>query len=131
MQTLTHIFSLMKNIDLAARVSELNNLIHEMRFEEALNEFYDEATISVENEDQTTIGLEFYRESARRYLGSVTNYSANLLNVIVSDNITVTEWHYQFDHAEWGHWDMRQISVQRWRHGKIVHERHHYDKPNS
>jgi hypothetical protein len=72
--------------------------------------------------------LPAYRESAKRYLNSISNPSAKLLNVLISDDMSVTEWRYTFEHKEWGKWDAVQLSVQRWRNGKIVHERHHYNR---
>lgn len=113
--------------NLSQLVSELNALITRFQFEEALEHFYDDNIVSVENENPATVGLPAYRLAAKKYLSSISNQSANLLNMIVSDNISVTEWHYKFDHSEWGKWDAVQISVQRWKNGKIVHERHHYN----
>ena len=107
-------------------VNELNSLIKNFRFEEALDRFYDEDAILAENENPPVAGLVNYRVAAKKFIGNTSNYSASLKNVIVSDNISVSEWHYEFDHKEWGKWDRTQISVQRWKNGKIVHERHHY-----
>lgn len=107
-------------------VEILNRLISQFRFEEALERFYDDSIKSVENEDQPTIGLSAYKASGKRFIDNISNQSAKLLNVLISDNITVAEWHFKFDHKEWGKWDKVQVSVQRWKNGKIAHERHHY-----
>jgi hypothetical protein len=112
---------------LALPVERLNSLILEFRFLEAFDEFYDESIISCENEDKPIVGLENYRIVARKFLDNISNNSANLKNVIISDNISVCEWHYKFDHKEWGRWDKLQLSVQRWKNGKIIHERHYYN----
>ena len=112
--------------DLKKAVTELNELIRQFKFQEALDEFYDESIVSHENENPPIVGLKAYREAAKAYLDSISNQSAELKGVIVSDQIVVTEWHYKFDHKTWGKWDAIQISVQRWKEGKIVHERHHY-----
>ncbi len=107
-------------------VNELSALIPQLRFEEALDKFYDVNIISHENEAPPTIGLEDYRKAAKIYLENISNYSAELMNVIVSDDMSVSEWHYKFDHKTWGKWDCRQLSLQKWKNGKIIHERHHY-----
>lgn len=112
---------------LEERVNELNELVRQFRFEEALDKFYDEQIVSAENENPPTVGLANYKVAAQKYLSSISNASAQLKNVMVSDNLSVCEWHYIFDHKEWGHWDKTQLSVQRWKDGKIVHERHHYN----
>ena len=118
----------MSNAALSKTLNELNHLVTQFKFEEALDKFYDEDVISVENENPPTVGLPAYRVSAKKYLSSISNQSAKLLSMIVSDNMSVTEWHYKFDHKEWGKWDAIQLSVQRWKNGKIVHERHHYNR---
>ena len=112
---------------LADNVKELNDLIRQFRFHEALDRFYADDILSVENENPPMVGLKAYREGATKYLSNISNQSAELKNVIVSDNMSVTEWRYKFDHKEWGKWDKVQVSVQRWKDGKIVHERHHYN----
>lgn len=108
------------------KLNELNKLIVQFKFEEALDQFYHDDVVSVENENPPTAGLSNYRLSAKKYLASADNYSARLLNTIVSDDLTACEWHYKFDHKEWGKWDKVQLSVQRWKDGKIIHERHYY-----
>jgi hypothetical protein len=106
--------------DLTQSVHELNALVEQFKFHEALDRFYDEDIITCENEEPPTVGMEAYKQSAKKYLDSISNPSATLKNVIVSDGISVCEWRYIFDHKEWGHWD------KRWKDGKIVHERYYY-----
>jgi hypothetical protein len=118
----------MNKNELTSLVNELNALVSQFRFEEALDKFYDDNIVSAENENPPTVGLPAYRISAKKYLSSISNPSAKLLNVIVSDDMSVTEWHYTFEHREWGKWDSVQLSVQRWKNGRIVHERHHYNR---
>jgi SnoaL-like protein len=118
--------SFMSTKNLAELVKELNTLIRELKYEEALDRFYSTEIVSVENENPPMNGLAAYRNAAKKYLSDISNYSAQLKNQIIGDDIVVTEWHYKFQHKEWGAWDRTQISVQRWKDGKIVHERHHY-----
>ena len=115
--------------NLGDTIHELNSLIVLYMYEEALDKFYDENIVIHENEDAPVVGLSAYKERAKKiFYNNVSNYSAKLLNVIVSNELTACEWHYQFDHKIWGHWDKIQLSVQRWKDGKIIHERHYYDK---
>lgn len=107
----------------------LQSLIHhicDLKFQEALDELYDDSVVTCENEEPPIVGLDAYKEAGKQFQRDVSNYSAHLKAILISGNISVCEWHYQFDHAKWGHWDKSQISVQRWKDGKIVHERHHY-----
>ncbi|MEM8525978.1 MAG: ester cyclase [Bacteroidota bacterium] len=113
-----------------ATITAFNQLIQNFEYEKAQQQFYHEELIKHENENAPTIGLVAHRNAMQHFLDSITNESATPLQVIISDDISVTEWHYQFDHKDWGHRDFRQVSVQRWKDGKIVHERHHYKTQN-
>jgi len=112
---------------LTKSISELTDLVAKFKFDEAFDKFYSPEIVSAENEDPPIVGLNAYREAGKKYLANISNQRAELLSVIASDGITVTEWRYVFDHKEWGHWDKVQVSVQRWKDGKIIHERHYYN----
>ena len=113
--------------DLTERVNELNLLVQQFKFQEALDQFYDTDIITHENEESPISGLTAYRKAAKTFMENISNYTAELKNVIVSDDMSVVEWHYKFDHKMAGKWDRYQLSVQRWKNGKIVHERHHWN----
>jgi low affinity Fe/Cu permease len=111
---------------LAITINEYITLLQEFRYMDALDQFYDEDLIKHENEDAPTIGLAAHREEVRQFFNTTSHHQATLKNVIVSNDISVIEWHYEFDHKKWGHMALDQVSVQRWKNGKIMHERHHY-----
>ena len=111
---------------LEERVAALNALVATYHYREAHAEFYAEHFVKHENEDAPTIGLEAHRAATETFLNSISNATCTLLNTIVSDNMSVSEWHYRFDHAEWGHSDFKALSLQRWEDGKVGHERHCY-----
>ena len=112
---------------LREKVNELNSLIEEFRYPEALDKFYHEELVTQENEEPPIVGLTNYKEAGKKFMSCISNYSAQVKNVIISDRMSVTEWHYKFDHTMAGKWDRFQISVQRWKDGKIIHERHHWN----
>jgi hypothetical protein len=43
----------------------------------------------------------------------------------VSDNTSVIKWHQVFDFKNQGTIEFDQLSLQRWKNGKIYHKRHH------
>lgn len=108
------------------RVRELNNLVAEFRYPEAFDKFYDESLLNYENEQAPMVGLQAEREAMANFLNSITNHSAELKTVIVADDTSVSEWLYDFTHKDWGHRRYTQITVQRWKDGNVVHQRHHY-----
>jgi hypothetical protein len=116
--------------NLQSIVKEFNKLVEEFKYAEAHDKFYDENLVKHENEDAPSIGLKQHKEEMVKFLSDISNYSVVRKNTIVSDDISVTEWHYIFDHKEWGHKEFDEVSVQRWKNGKIIHERHHYKTPS-
>lgn len=111
---------------LKERVAIFNNLVANFQYEAAHDQFYADTLIKHENEDAPTIGLANHRKEMEVFLKSIANESAVPLNVIVSDDMSITEWHYQFDHKDWGKRDFKEVSIQRWKDGLIIHERHLY-----
>ncbi|MEL6251645.1 MAG: ester cyclase [Bacteroidota bacterium] len=111
-------------------VQAFNQLVGEFKYEEAHAKFYHADLVKHENEDAPTIGLENHKTEMQQFLGSISNRFAKLIKSIVSDDMSVSEWHYKFDHKDWGARDFREISIQRWKDGKIIHERHHYKTEN-
>lgn len=108
-------------------VQDLSQLIIQLKYFEAFDKFYDENIVTHENENPPLTGLAAYKDAAKAFLENISNYKAVPKSFIVVDNISVCEWHYIFDHAKFGHWDKVQLSVQRWKDGKIIFERHYYD----
>ena len=107
-------------------VTEFNELVADFQYEKAHDKYYHPDLVKHENEDAPTIGLENHRKEMRAFLSKISNNTAKIINVLISDGISVTEWHYQFDHADWGKRNFKEVSIQRWKNGKIIHERHLY-----
>lgn len=108
------------------KVQDFNSLVEQLRFKEAHN-FYSDNIIVVENEDLSTVGLSAKIEKGKAFAEIFTDISAKLIDSIISDDMSVTEWHYRFTNKQTGDiMDFSQLSLQRWKDGKIIHERHHY-----
>jgi folate-binding Fe-S cluster repair protein YgfZ len=116
--------------NLKTLVTEFTALVQGFKYAEAHEKFYDENLVKHENEDAPSIGLKQHKEEMVKFLADISNYAVTHKNTIISDDISVIEWHYIFDHKEWGHKEFDEVSVQRWKNGKIIHERHHYKTPS-
>lgn len=112
--------------DLKEIVQEFNNLVQSKQWQKALDTFYDENVVSVDNEGEPLHGLDKLKKGLTDFESKTSGISVIFKNLIVSDDMSVTEWHYNFTHTAWGKFDYDQLSLQRWKDGKIVHERHHY-----
>ena len=115
--------------NLKERVSELNDMILQGQILEAFEKFYAENVTMQENEDQPTVGKAQNRINEEAFVNNITEFRhAAVKNVIVSDDITVVEWEFDFTHAEWGVRNYNQVAVQRWNdEGQIVGEKFYYN----
>lgn len=111
---------------LQTQVDRLAGFIRDAKFMEAIDDLYDTNVVIHENEDAGREGSDILRKGTKEFMANFSNYSAELKSVIVSDDISTMLWHYKFDMNGMGRIDTDQISVQRWKDGRIIHERHHY-----
>lgn len=114
---------------LKERVEELNNMILGGQILEAFEKFYAEDVTMQENEAEPTVGKAANRLNEEAFVGNITEFrGAAVKNVLISDNITVVEWDFDFSHSEWGVRNYTQVAVQRWNEeGQIINEKFYYN----
>ncbi|GEP90594.1 SnoaL-like domain-containing protein [Chitinophaga terrae (ex Kim and Jung 2007)] len=117
--------SIMENFK--TTVQAFNNLVHEFKFAEALDKYYDDDVVSQDNTNEPTKGLANLRKAVDSFVASSGIEKIELLNSIAEDDLSVAHWHYVFTHPKVGKLDYKQISVQRWKNGKIIQENHFYN----
>lgn len=115
---------------LAERVNDLNNLILQGKVLEAFEKYYAADVTMQENETPATIGKDACRISEEAFVIGITDFrGATVKNAIVSDNISVVEWDFDFTHKDWGIRSYTQVSVQRWNDaGQIINEKFYYNR---
>lgn len=120
----------LKKLSLKERIKALNNMILSGHSLEAFEKFYAEEIVMQENEDAPTVGKAANRIREEEVAENIVEFRhAEVKNIIVSDNITVVEWDYDFTHKEWGDRKFTQVSVQRWNNeGQIVNEKFYYNR---
>ena len=111
------------------RVKELNQMILQGQILEAFDRFYADDVTMQENEQTPTVGKAANRVNEEAFVGNISEFrNAAVRNVIVSDDLSVVEWDFDFTHTEWGTRNYRQLAVQRWNDkGQIVHEKFYYN----
>jgi SnoaL-like protein len=106
---------------------ELNRMIAEGRFLEAIGRFYADDVAMVENDGQPTVGLAANLERERAFFGGAVEYwRGRLESQAVGDGVTFTEWTIELKFPGQPAVTARQVAARRWRDGKIVHERFYY-----
>ena len=108
-------------------VKEFNSLVQQYKFIEAVDKFYHENIISTDNNNEPVKGLENFREAVKKFIATTEMEKLELLSTIIDENLSVTNWHYIFTAKNFGRLDYKQISVQRWKDGKIIQENHFYN----
>lgn len=112
---------------LLENISCLNDLVLQGKALEAFEAYYDDNVIMQENENTPTVGKDSNRKREKEFYSSVVEFrSAKLLKLIVGENITMTQWHYDYTHKDWGVRNYTQVSVQEWKNNKIIKEQFFY-----
>jgi len=108
---------------------DLNSMILEGRALEAFEKYYAEDVVMQENELPPTIGKAANREREKEFFSNLVELrGADVKAVAVGDDVTMVEWFFDYTHKEWGRRTYHQVAVQRWKDGKIVHERFYYGR---
>ncbi len=108
-------------------VEDLNTMVLKGQILEAFEKYYADDVVMQENEQPPTAGKDANREREKQFLANLAEFrGAEVKAVTVGDNITMVEWFYDYTHKEWGKITHHQVAVQRWKDGKIIHERFYY-----
>ena len=118
-----------KNSILEQNVNDLNNHILSGKILEAFEKYYSPKVTMQENENPVTIGKDACRINEEAFVNGITEFrNGSVKNVLLSDNISVVEWEFDFTHKDWGVRNYTQVSVQRWNNeGQIVNEKFNYN----
>ena len=118
----------MSTQNLQQRLQDLFGYVRQGKIIEAMNEFYDQDTAMQENANPPTKGLAANIEREKQFLNGVKEWkSFNVTASAVGDNVTFYECTIDFIATTGQPVHMEQVSVAKWKNGKIVHERYYYD----
>jgi ketosteroid isomerase-like protein len=117
-----------KGLKIADRVAELLRYIQSGRIIEAMNEFYAEDTVMQENRNVPTRGLAANIEREKQFLSQVKEWRGfEATATAVNGDVSFIESTMDFVATTGAEVHLEQVSVARWRDGKIVSERFYYD----
>jgi hypothetical protein len=112
---------------LLEKINGLNDLVLQGKAMEAFEAYYDDDVVMQENENAPTVGKEANRKRETDFYSSLLEFrGAKLLKLTVGENITMTQWHYDYTHKDWGVRNYTQVSVQEWKNNKIIREQFFY-----
>lgn len=118
----------MSDQNLQQRLNDLFGYIRQGKIVEAMNEFYDKDTVMQDNANPPTKGLAANIEREKQFLNGVKEWKGfNVTATGIGDNVTFYESTMDFIATGGQAVHMEQVSVAKWKNGKIVHERFYYD----
>jgi len=112
---------------LEKNINDLNSLIEQDKELEAFEKHYSEDIVMQENENAPTSGKAENRRRLQAFVNNIVEFrSASAKEVAIGNDVTMTAWHFDYTHKEWGVRNYKQVSVQKWKDGKIIHEQFFY-----
>jgi hypothetical protein len=119
----------MDKLKLTQKVDQLNEMIQNGKVLEAFEIFYADNIVMQENDETPTTGIDACRVNEEAFVNGMLEFrKANINNVLISDNLSVVEWEFDFTHKDWGPRNYTQLAVQRWNEdGQIVNEKFYYN----
>lgn len=118
----------MSTANLQQRLQDLLNHIRQGKIIEAMKEFYDKDTVMQDNANLPTKGLAANIEREKKFVSGVKEWKGfNVTASGVGDNVTFYECNMDFIATNGQPVHMEQVSVAKWKNGKIVQERFYYD----
>ena len=114
--------------DLRTSVDQLNQLILEGKILEGFVKFYADDVVMQDNDYPQRVGKEVNRQYEESFVNGLTEFrGAKVVNTVVSDGVVAVEWWFDYTHKDYGIRNYTQLSVQRWKNGKIVEEKFYYN----
>jgi hypothetical protein len=114
--------------DLRTNVDQLNQMILEGKILDAFDKFYSEDVVMQDNNYPQREGKATNRQHEEAFVNGMTEFrGAKVVNSLISDDLAVTEWWFDYTHKDYGERNYRQLAVQRWKNGKIVEEKFYYN----
>lgn len=110
------------------RVRQLQSYITQGKILEAMREFYAPDVAMQENANPPTTGLEANIEREKQFLSQVKEWKGyTVKSLAVEGDTSFVENAIDFIATDGSPVHTEQVAIQRWKDGKIVHERFYYD----
>ena len=118
----------MSTTNLQQRLNDLFGYIRQGKIIDAMNEFYDKDTVMQENANPPIEGLAANVEREKQFMSGVKEWKGFTVTASgVGDNVTFYESTSDFVTTGGVPVHVEQVSVAKWKNGKIVHERFYND----
>ncbi len=109
---------------LEEKLNDLNQMILNGEILESMDKYYHPDCIVIEKNNVVAKGLEQAKARESELFNGVEAWlKSEIISTAVGDNVTMTEWHYEYRHRVYGYKKFDQVAVQHWKEGKIISDR--------
>jgi hypothetical protein len=113
--------------DLKTTFEDIKSQVLQGKAMDVFEHYYAEDVVMQENDNPPTVGKEANRQRELEFFSKLTEFrGADVKSVAYSDDVIISEWFLDYTHADWGKRTYDQVSVQKWKDGKVVYERFYY-----
>jgi ketosteroid isomerase-like protein len=113
--------------DLKAAFEDIKNQVLQGKAMEVFEQYYADDVVMQENANPPTVGKVANRQRELEFFSKLTDFrGAEVKSVAYGDDVIISEWFLDYTHADWGERTYDQVSVQKWKDGKVVSERFYY-----
>lgn len=118
-------------MNLKEKIEDMNRMIISGNNMEAFEKYYHDDVVMQENNQPPTNGKSANRDreqkSREQMMASIEQFhGAHAKAVAVGDDTTMVEWSFDMTYKGGQRSKMEQVAVQKWKDGKIIHERFYY-----
>ena len=107
---------------------QLNAMILSGKAMEGFEQFYDDDVVMQENEKEPTAGKAANRQREIDFFSSLEAFHGAAVKASAAEgDVSFGEWEMDVTFKGGSRTTMHQVSVRRWKDGKIVHEKFYYD----
>lgn len=115
------------SIDLKAAFEDITALVLKGKALEAFEKYYADDVVMQENESLPTVGKAANRQREQEFFSKVLEFrGAEVKSVAFANDMIFSEWQLDYTHQDWGKRTYHQVSVQRWKDDRVIHERFYY-----
>jgi ketosteroid isomerase-like protein len=105
---------------------QLNALIIQGKSADAFEAFYAEDVVAQENDEPERVGRQDWMQARKEMEKNIKKFEARVLASAATGDTSFSEWEYTIDIEGMGTIRIAQVSVRRWKDGKVIRERFYH-----
>lgn len=111
-------------MNLESKLNDLNNMVLNGEILESMDKYYHADCVVIEKNNVVANGIQEAKDRESSVFEGVEAWlKSEIKSTAVGDNVTMTEWHFEYKHRDFGHKKFDQVAVQHWKDGKIISDR--------